>query len=121
MTTSAPTTTTTHPTTSAPVSTPTPAPTNAPTPPTTSAPAPTPTRAPKYDPTPAPTTAPTTAPNEGDCSDSDDLAYKNKKKRNCKWLRKKGKQKKKKLCHKKKWLNKYLSDWCPQACGKCSE
>mmetsp|Transcript_14509 Transcript_14509/g.40350 ORF Transcript_14509/g.40350 Transcript_14509/m.40350 type:complete len:287 (+) Transcript_14509:109-969(+) len=52
---------------------------------------------------------------DSSCSDSDELRFKNRKKRNCQWV---GKRKTKKRC-KKKWKGKSLSFFCPETCGKC--
>eukprot|EP00536_Pseudo-nitzschia_multiseries_P017210 jgi/Psemu1/264124/estExt_Genewise1Plus.C_14320001 len=73
-------------------------------------------------PTMAPTMAPTIVPNK-DCDDSSILAFKNKKKKNCKWV---GRGKKVAKKCKKKWNGTRIFDWCPKTCakvglGKCTD
>jgi hypothetical protein len=75
----------------------------------------TPTTAPSASPTETPTTAPSASPG---CGPDKKLRFKNKRRRNCKWVRRgKRRNKKRKKC-KKKWKGKRLSFYCPASCGR---
>jgi len=74
----------------------------------------TPTMAPTTKPTMKPTMKPTLKPNE-DCNDSSDLKFKNKNKKNCRWV---GRGKKVAKKCKKKWKGTRIFDWCPKTCAK---
>jgi len=79
-----------------------------------------PTYFPTYFPTGFQTFDPTDFPTES-CVDDADFKYKNRKKKNCRWVGR-GKNKKVKNKCKRTWGvgsdNKSLYDWCPETCGK---
>ena len=64
--------------------------------------------------------SPTASPTES-CVDDADFKYKNRKKKNCKWVGR-GKSKKVRKKCKKKWRvgpdKKKLHEWCPETCGR---
>lgn len=49
------------------------------------------------------------------CSDSEELRFRNRRRRNCKWVARK---KTNKRCN-KMWNGKPLSSYCPETCGNC--
>lgn len=94
-------------------------------------PTPKPTQQPTLQPTPQPTNSPTqTATQKTTECENKKLEYKNKKKKNCKWVTKKGikwvtkkgikkgESKLLKLCD-KDWGGMKIRDFCPKACGTC--
>ena len=49
------------------------------------------------------------------CSDSKELQFKDRKRKNCNWV---ARRKSKKRCR-KKWEGRFLSEWCPDTCEEC--
>merc|ERR1719401_1879635 len=55
---------------------------------------------------------------DDDCKDDSGFAF-GKPWKDCDWVGGRPNKQKKKLCTIRKWLGKLISEYCPDACGKC--